>query len=121
MEQIKKSDIPGVLNEAREKIEDIAKHPSKHLGELIMQAKLLYEMLKCYANGECSFPWKTVAAIAAVLLYFINPFDIIPDFIPGIGYIDDLAAFAIGFKLIRDDLREYALKKGLDLKEYGLE
>ncbi len=121
MEKVKSSDIGGILDDARAKIEEISKNPSKHIGEILAQAKLLYDMLKCAFNGECAFPWKTVAAIAAVLIYFVDPLDLIPDFIPGIGYIDDVAAFAIAFKLIRDDLKEYAIKKGIDLKEYGLQ
>ncbi len=121
MKKIKEADIGDILKDARNKMDDIYKNPSKHIGELILQLELAYEMLRCSYKKECKFPWKTVVALAAALAYFINPFDIIPDFIPGIGYIDDLAALGIAFKLIRDDLQEYAVSKGLDLKDYGLD
>ncbi len=121
IKKVKETDISAILNDARDKIDEIYKNPSKHVGELILQLELAYEMLRCSYKKECKFPWKTTAALAAALIYFINPFDIIPDFIPGIGYIDDLAALGIAFKLIRDDLKEYAQSKGLDLKEYGLD
>ena len=121
IKKVKETDINAILNDARNKIDDIYKNPSKHVGELILQLELAYEMLRCSYKKECKFPWKTTAALAAALLYFLNPFDIIPDFIPGIGYVDDLAALGIAFKLIRDDLRAYAESKGLDLKDYGLD
>src|SRR5262249_37885330 len=41
-----------------------------------------------------------VLAIAA-LLYFINPFDAIPDWIPGAGYVDDAGALAALIMSIR--------------------
>ncbi len=121
MNTVRETDINRIVNDAKAKIEDIAKNPSKYMVELVMQAKLAYEMLLCYINKECSFPWKSVVALLAVLLYLINPLDIIPDFIPGIGYIDDLAAFGLAFSLIRDDLRQYAVSKNLNLKDYGLD
>ena len=34
--------------------------------------------------------------LSGTLLYFIVPFDLIPDFIPGIGQMDDLLAIFIG-------------------------
>ena len=34
-------------------------------------------------------PFGTIAAVVASLLYFVSPIDVIPDFIPVIGYIDD--------------------------------
>lgn len=40
---------------------------------------------------------KNFVIIAVVLLYILSPIDIIPDFIPGIGYIDDIIAGIIGF------------------------
>lgn len=41
---------------------------------------------------------KNVMILAGGLGYFILPADIIPDFIPGIGYYDDTAALYAAFK-----------------------
>ena len=41
-------------------------------------------------NPECPFYIKGV--IIAALGYFISPIDLIPDFIPVVGFTDDLAA-----------------------------
>ncbi|MDL2267721.1 DUF1232 domain-containing protein [Desulfovibrio sp. OttesenSCG-928-G15] len=39
-------------------------------------------------------PWLVKAGIIVVLGYFICPIDVIPDFIPVVGYADDLALVA---------------------------
>jgi uncharacterized membrane protein YkvA (DUF1232 family) len=52
-------------------------------------------------------PWFTIATIAFGFLYILNPFDIVPDFIPLIGYIDDLAVFSFGLRFIETDLHNY--------------
>lgn len=52
-------------------------------------------------------PWKTLAAMIFTIIYIINPLDLIPDFIPFIGYIDDLAVFAFVLKSINSDLETY--------------
>ena len=51
--------------------------------------------------------------IAAALFYFINPFDIIPDYTPGIGYIDDL----IVLKTCLQSINKKDLSIVLDLAE----
>lgn len=88
-----------------------------HLGRQIL---LLYDMLKAWWRDEIAIPWKTAAAITAALLYFINPFDIVPDFIPVVGYLDDVVVVGACLKLIQADLRAYAESKGLDLAHFGL-
>jgi len=71
-------------------------------------AKLMYGMLKDYRKGVYSkVPWFTIATIAFSFLYILNPLDIIPDFIPGLGYIDDMAIFTFGLRFIESDLHNY--------------
>jgi len=52
-------------------------------------------------------PWKTLAAMIFAVLYIINPLDLVPDFIPFVGYLDDLTIFGFILKLINTDLESY--------------
>jgi uncharacterized membrane protein YkvA (DUF1232 family) len=70
--------------------------------------KIMVGMLKDIKNGVYpEVPWFTIATVALVLLYVLNPMDIIPDFIPGLGYIDDMAVLSIGVGWIESDLHRY--------------
>lgn len=40
-------------------------------------------------------PWKVKAIIAFAILYFISPFDLVPDWIVGFGLLDDLTVVSI--------------------------
>src|SRR5438874_12532974 len=61
-------------------------------------------------------PWYARAVAAAVVAYALSPFDLIPDFIPVLGYLDDLIVVPLGIalalKLVPDpvmsDCREHA-------------
>lgn len=66
----------------------------------------MYKMLKDPAASPMN---KVVAAIA--LLYIINPLDIIPDFLPVIGYLDDVAMILIAVGMIGGALKKYIDKK----------
>src|SRR5690554_2489104 len=71
-------------------------------------AKVMFGMLKDYRSGVYSnVPWFTIAAIAFAFLYVLNPFDLIPDFIPGIGYVDDFAVFTFALRFMESDLHNY--------------
>ena len=53
-------------------------------------------------------PWHAKALAALVAAYALSPIDIIPDFIPVLGYLDDLVVLPLGIKvairLIPDDV-----------------
>lgn len=55
--------------------------------EIIYKALQLY-----YAMQNSNCPMYIKAAIITALGYFISPIDLIPDFIPVVGFTDDLAA-----------------------------
>ena len=70
--------------------------------------KVMFGMLKDYRKGiYTNVPWFTIAAIAFAFLYILNPFDMVPDFIPGLGYIDDFAVLTFGLRFIESDLHNY--------------
>jgi len=39
-------------------------------------------------------PWMVKAALVGMALYLAMPFDLIPDWIPGVGYLDDILIVA---------------------------
>lgn len=70
--------------------------------------KVMFGMLKDYRKGiYTEVPWFTIASITFAMLYILNPFDIVPDFIPGIGYIDDFAILTYSLRFIETDLHKY--------------
>ena len=68
------TEFPGKLSESAGKI------------TFATQATAMY-----YALRDSKTPLKVKALIGAALAYFIMPFDLIPDWIVGIGFTDDLA------------------------------
>ena len=67
--------------------------------ELINKALQLY-----YAMQSPTMPAKDKAIVIAVLGYFILPVDVVPDFIPALGFADDLAALAWALKTISSNI-----------------
>ncbi len=66
--------------------------------------KLLFEMIN---DKNYSLSPTVYATIAGALAYVVLPSDIIPDFLPGIGFIDD--AFVISFvvKQLKKEIEKY--------------
>jgi uncharacterized membrane protein YkvA (DUF1232 family) len=69
---------------------------------------LLYRMLKAWTTGEYkAMPWKTIVLGLTAVIYFLNPLDLVPDFIPGIGYLDDAVVLGFVMNSIRKDVSRY--------------
>ncbi len=78
------------------------------LGRFIEDGKLMIALVKDYSNGSYTkIPFWTIAAIVAALLYVLNPVDLIPDFIPFVGFVDDALVVGACLMMVEQDLHTY--------------
>lgn len=80
----------------------------KNIGVFREQLGIVTRLLKAYASGEYrQLPWKTLIRVIAVLIYFVSPIDILPDFLPIVGLTDDIALMLWLFSGMKDDLEKF--------------
>ena len=78
------------------------------LSEYKDEVALVFSMLKDYVSGKYTkVPWRTIAVLVGSLAYVLTPIDLIPDFIPVIGWSDDCLALAGALAFAKMDLDEY--------------
>lgn len=70
-----------------------------------------------------STPWYAKAVLGITLAYALSPIDLIPDFIPVLGYLDDIillpALIALAIKMIPQNVMEECRKESEDLWKNG--
>ena len=77
---------------------------------------------KAVAAWYCAFDPKTPLRVKGILLaalaYFVMPIDVIPDFLVGIGFTDDMAVLATALGLIKSHIKdEHCLAAEIKLAE----
>lgn len=78
------------------------------ISKLTDRVKLFIRLIRSYVQGEYrEVPLKTILLIFASLIYFINPFDLIGDFIPGLGYVDDVTLILWVLKSVEEDILKF--------------
>ncbi|MCB1228492.1 MAG: DUF1232 domain-containing protein [Verrucomicrobiales bacterium] len=96
-------DIRRVQDKAREIDDKLPK-----LKRLVDDARLLLQLVRDYSKGDYrEVPYWAISAAAIALLYVLNPADVIPDMLFGVGFLDDAAVVAFCLKLVRQELDRY--------------
>jgi uncharacterized membrane protein YkvA (DUF1232 family) len=112
---VSEDDVSGVLD----KEEEILGKAHGPLAKFAQNIKLLFSVVKDYANGSYKeLPWTTIAAIVGSLLYIFSPIDLVPDIIPIAGLTDDAALLGVCLAGIGHDLEKYKNWKKRGAVEY---
>jgi uncharacterized membrane protein YkvA (DUF1232 family) len=85
--------LRDLVQQARSKAD--ASGGSAALREMWQSFLSLLRLLRAYGSGQYrNVPAKSLILIVAGVLYFVMPVDVIPDFVIGIGFLDDAAVLA---------------------------
>jgi len=77
------------------------------LKKVLENVRQLYALFKDAVSGDYKMHAANVAMIGGGLLYFILPADLIPDFIPLVGYLDDLAVLTTIMNSLKGEINQY--------------
>jgi uncharacterized membrane protein YkvA (DUF1232 family) len=107
-EEFDQLDIPESEEEYHTKEEYVRESFDEKLQSLrggIRLAKHVLALFR-YMTDE-TIPWYKKSIVVAALVYFITPFDAIPDMLPLIGYLDDFGVIAAVLAFLGKEIRPY--------------
>lgn len=99
-----KSVLSRFLDEVFLKIGESTEYFYKFQDSLIALAKMTQLWLK---GDYKNISTKSIIAVVATLIYFVNPLDIIPDFIPILGQLDDLLVLGYLIKMLNKEIERF--------------
>jgi uncharacterized membrane protein YkvA (DUF1232 family) len=94
--------LRSLVADAVGKINTIPRGP---FGETWPYLLAMVRLIRDFERGE----YRDMAApklliIIAAIIYFVSPFDVIPDWIPVLGHIDDAFVVSLALRTVRSDL-----------------
>ena len=78
------------------------------VGNALSYIPVMISMIRSYVRKEYTeIPIGSIISMISALIYFVSPVDIISDFLPVVGYLDDAAVVAACIKLVKSDIDDY--------------
>lgn len=108
----KANDIAGedgklqkLLKNVGERLNAVSQNPKVQTAlEPIMIFK---RMIQAHRSGKFKVSSKTLGLIVLGLVYFVTPIDIIPDFMPILGFTDDLSVILAVFNSVKHEVEDF--------------
>jgi uncharacterized membrane protein YkvA (DUF1232 family) len=96
-----------LVENAAQKLHDLEQQQGA-LADVWMYLQALFRLLQAYTTQRYTeIPWGSIVLTTIALAYFVSPIDLIPDFIPVLGFLDDSAVIAFVVAQIKTDLDNF--------------
>lgn len=96
--------LQELLITAKDKVLKL-RRDNKEFDQFMLKLGTAIRMLKAYRNKEYTeIPWKSILMLTAGVIYFVMPLDLVPDFIPMLGLLDDASIMVWIFSSLRKDI-----------------
>ena len=126
-----------ILEENYEKAQEILEEPDKvekllkkmvrklkrlpFMKEQLADLPYMAMMINSYIRKQYTkVPVASILTLIAAISYFVLPIDVIPDFLPVIGFLDDLGVIGLALGCVKNELDAYMdwrAEMGLDITE----
>jgi len=94
-----------LLNTAIEKLKQADKEAFKGIWPYLLA---MLRLIRAFCNGKYKrIPRENLISIIVAIAYFASPLDLIPDFLPGVGYLDDAMIVRFVYRSVRTELERF--------------
>jgi uncharacterized membrane protein YkvA (DUF1232 family) len=81
---------------------------SKALGTIFADLQLIFRLVRASLLGDYKqLSNRSLVILVGALVYFLMPIDAIPDFIPGIGFLDDAGVIAMALAAVKSEVDKF--------------
>jgi len=104
-----KEKLNHLLKVASDKMKDVNLKEIKK-APLLERIGVMLRMIRSYVKGEYrDIKAKNLILIVAAIIYFVMPLDLMPDFIPLTGLLDDFSIIIWVYNTIQDEIDQYIM------------
>jgi uncharacterized membrane protein YkvA (DUF1232 family) len=94
----------------REAAKKASSMPREAFRETWAYFQTMLRLVRAHYRGDYrDVPVTTLVVIIAAIIYVVNPFDMIPDWVPGLGLLDDAFVLALAIRRTRETLDEFMI------------
>lgn len=99
------SKLQKLLKNVGERLNAVSQNPKV---QTALEPILIFKrMIQAHRSGKFKVSSKTLGLIVLGLVYFVAPIDIIPDFMPILGFTDDLSVILAVFTSVKHEVQDF--------------
>lgn len=108
------SKLKRLLEQLSHRLKKVKNNPK--LNQAVEPIKIFKRMIAAHRSGENLLAPKTIGLLVLGILYFVTPMDIIPDFLPLLGFADDVSVLFAIYNLLRNEVKDFLVLEKLQIK-----